>query len=256
MPPTVQVQNVWPPRALVTVTGLAGGENVKLYRTAAGVQTLVRGGSWTSAPIGAALALDAEVPFGIPITYSSVINGVSSSASPVTITLPGGRVAITDAINGLAAEVTILSWPEKVYDRPGTVFQLANGKAAVVSGPVTQFTGTAELFVEQTSSLTNLISVLSNATGGLVQVRQPGGYDGVDSYVVVRGFNVRRYSQDGSDQRRTVRLELTEVPPWADTLRALGYTYAQVAAYYGTTTYAAATDDFATYLAAAQGSYD
>jgi hypothetical protein len=249
---TADEQDVYPPRVLVSVTGLAGGEFVDVYRVVAGVRTQLRGG-FAIADDVAFLVLDAELPFGTPVHYIAVIDSTDEYATtPATYALPGGKVAITDAITGLAAEVVILAWPEKRHERDSSVFRLQDGRTAVVAGPPVQFTGTIELFVASDSARANLVNVLQAATAGTVQIRQPGGYADVDCYVSVLNHAVRRWSQDGSDERRIVALEVAEVSAWSSDLTARGYTYADLEAVYTGLTYADLAGDYATYLDLAQ----
>jgi hypothetical protein len=249
---TADEQDVYPPRVLVSVTGLVGSEFVDIYRVVAGERVQIRGG-FTIADDVAFLVLDAELPFGIPVSYVVVIDNVDEYATtPVTYALPGGKVAITDAITGLAAEVVILAWPEKRHERDSSVFRLQNGRTAVVAGPPVQFTGTIDLFVATDSSRANLINVLQSATAGTVQIRQAGGYADVDCYVSVLSHNVKRWSQDGSDERRIVTLDVAEVSAWSSELLARGYTYADLESVYTGLTYGDLAGDYATYLDLAQ----
>jgi len=103
---SVTVQNVWPPRNLISVTSIAVGDAVAIYREVAGNRVLVQGGSTTATDV-AVLRVDAEYPFGVPVKYVAVVNNLEYSTAAVTYSLPGGKVALTDAITGLAAEVVI-----------------------------------------------------------------------------------------------------------------------------------------------------
>jgi hypothetical protein len=237
---------------LVSVTGLAGGEFVEIFRVVGGERTAVRAGAAVVDDV-AFLVLDAELPYGIPVHYVAVVDSSTEYATtPVTYALPGGKVAITDAITGLAAEVVILAWPEKRHERDATVFRLGSGRTAVVSGPPVQFTGTIDVFTASDSSRANLVNVLQSATAGTVQIRQPGGYADVDCYVSVLSHTVKRWSQDGTDERRVISLEVAEVSGWSDELTARGYTYADLESVYTGLTYADLAGDYATYLDLAQ----
>lgn len=244
----------WPPRVLVTVTGVASGGTTDVFRRVGGVDTILRAGRRRDSP-ASFVVVDAEFPFGVPVTYyvETFLDGTATDG-PHTYELPGGKVALSDAITGLSAEVMIMSWPEIRRPRQSTVF-VAGGRNVAVQGPLGQWTGQAELFVETTSSLDNLTTLLEQATAGIVQIRQPGGYDGVDSYVAVTEMTVRRFSQDGSDQRRLVLLDMAQVDPWGTTLEARGYTYDDLAAAYSGQTYATLAADHATYLALQQAEF-
>jgi hypothetical protein len=405
---TVDEQDVYPPRVLVTVTGLTIGDFVTVYRVVAGERTAVRQGAAEAVDV-AFLVLDAELPFGTPVRYVAVVSsdtdvlgepgnanpyfetdasdwtatggaavrstaqaheGVASlqltpdgvtgtarvecgsvggaaagdpvggqawvrcasarnivaslkhytaaavldsttSAAPVavaantwtlievdgtapvagrtalsiemtgtppaghvlhvdeayvasigvehehwstaaTYTLPDGQVVVSDAIAGTAASCVITAWPRKRYDRLSSTFRTASGRTVVVAGPTPSWTGLIEFYVETDAARAALATVLSTATAGIVQIRQPGGYDGVDCYVAVTAFEEVRFSQNGSDPRRTYAVDAVQVERWAEDLEALGYTYADLVDVYDTLTYADLTGDYATYLDLAQ----
>lgn len=250
---SVTVQNVWPPRNLISVTSIAVGDVVTLYRSVAGDRTLVQGGTVTATDV-AVLRVDAELPFGIPVTYVAVVNNLEYSTAAVSYALPGGKVALSDAITGLAAEVVIWAWPEKQITRLATVFK-PGSRNVVVSGPLGQAESDVEVYVDATSSQQNLTDLLAGATQGIIQIRQPGGYDDVDCFVAVTAVTPRRYSQDGSDQKRITRLHLVEVDGWAPSLLASGYTYQNLADTYAGLTYAQVAADYTTYLKLAQGTF-
>lgn len=251
---TADEQDVWPPRVLLSLTGLAVGDGVAVYRQVGGQRTLVRAGQSDAVVDSSFLVIDAELPFGTPVTYVAVVNDEwEYTAGPSTYTLPGGRVAISDAISGTAAEVVISAWPEKTRSRQSSVFRVG-GRNVAVLGPLVGFEADIEIYTETTSARDNLYTVLENATEGVVQIRQPGtkAYDGVDSYVAVLDVTERRHSQDGSDPRRITAMRVVETEAWAPALEARGYTYADLDALYDGLTYADLAVDYATYLDLAQ----
>lgn len=245
-------QDTWPPRVLVAVTGLTVDDSIELLRVVDGRRIAIRGGSSSSVTDTSFLCLDAELPFGATVSYLAIVNGTDEySTASNTYALPGGKVAVSDAINGDAAEVVILAWDEKQSQRQASVFRVG-GRNVVVSGDLGMFEANIELFTETTTSHDSLIDVLRNATEGIIQIRQDGNYDGVDSYVAVLGMTVRRFSQDGTDQRRIFNLQVAEVEGWAPALEARGFTYADLEAAYTGLTYADLEGDYTTYLALAQ----
>lgn len=248
---TVDQQDVYPPRVLVSVTDLTLGDAVAIYRSVAGVRSLVQGASSVSVTDPSFLRIDAELPFGTPVSYVAVVNGVEYTSSPVTYTLPGGKVVISDAISALAAEVVIWAWPRKTRNWQATTYRPA-GRNVVVQGAVSEPESDIELYTDAYSSTENLIELLQNATQGIVQVRQPGGYEGVDGHYAVTGYGERRFSQDGSDEKRIHELHIVEVDGWAATFQALGFTYADLASVYSGLTYANVAADFPTYLKLSQ----
>lgn len=251
---TVATQAVYPPRALISVTELAIGDAVQLYRSVSGVRTAVRAGTSASVTDPSFLRVDAELPFGVPVTYVAVVNGLEYSSSATTYTLTGGKVALSDAVSGRSAEVVIFAWPERSYDRAASRFRVG-GRNVVVSGDLVGSGDEVSLYLEATSSVDNVMALLRAATQGVIQVRQSGGYDGVDTYWSVLSVAIRRWSQDGSDERRIVVLEVVEVESWAPTLRAATYTYADLETAYTGLTYADVQADYATYLLLAQASF-
>lgn len=252
---TATQQDSWPPRVLVSVTALNVGDAIELYRVVGGERTAVRAGEATGLTDTSFLRVDAELPFGTPVSYLAVVNGTDEyGTSAATYTLTGGKVAVTDAISGESAEVVIFSWADKTYTRPASIFKVG-GRNVVVAGDLGMFQGDIELHVETTSSRDNLMNLLTNATEGVVQIRQPGGYDGVDSYLAVLDVAERRFSQDGSDQRRNITLSVAEVEGWAPALEASGFTLQDIGDFYTGLTLQDLSDDYATLLAIAQGDF-
>jgi hypothetical protein len=217
-PVSAVAQDVWPPRVLVTVIGLIGysATNVTIYREVGGVRTLIRGGEGVD-PAGqdVVLRVDAELPFGVPVRYVAVITSATGSfevtSVPITVTIE--KVAVSDAISGAAAQVVIVAWPDKSHGRQSSTYQVG-GRTVVVSGQRSGFTGSIDLVIESDSARENFEALLDGATSGVLQIRQQGGYGGVDSYVAVRGDSETRWSQDGSDQRRRWTLDVVEVESW------------------------------------------
>ena len=250
----VEQDDAWPPRAAVSVTGLATGSTVSLYRSVSGTRTLVRGAREVTMANTALVRVDAELPFGVPVRYVAVINGVTEVTSDATTyTLTGGKVAVTDAITGLAAQVVVVSWPTKENRRVSSSF-VAGGRNVVVSGPRPGFEATIEILTETDSAREQFAALLAGATGNTLQIRQQGGYGGVDCYVSVVSDTERRYSGDGSDQRRFWELDVVETDPWPDTFEdRSAWTYDQLAVVYASLKYSDIAADYATYLALAQG---
>jgi hypothetical protein len=254
----VQELDLFPPRTQITVTGLTSGDDVVVYRSVAGQRTALRAGAGVNVTDPSFLVVDGELPFGVPVSYVAVVNDTAEySTTATTYSLPGGKAVISDAVTGLSSEVTILAWDEKAYDKGADVFKVG-GRNVVVSGQLGQFTATIELYFDTYSATANFLALMTNATQGAMQLRGPSPttYPGVDSYLAVLTARERRYSQDGSDGRRTWVLDVAETEAWASELEAVGFTYADVVAYYAPAgTYATAVAEFATYLAAEQADY-
>lgn len=218
----VSVQDTWPPRVVVTVTDLTYGDDVVIYREVDGERTAVRSGSVT-ANDPSVVVIDAELPFGVPITYIAVVEGSAIRVDTTTVDLPGGKVALSDPIAGDAAEVVITAWPDKSKARRSTVFAVG-GRNVVVAGERGGFASTLDVYTETETTRLSLDTLLENATSGIVQLRQPGGYYGVDAYLAVLSDTEKRWSQDGSDERRVWTLEVVEVDAWPAELEAAAYT--------------------------------
>lgn len=234
---TATLQDSWPPRVQIAVTGLSGGDQVEIYRQVSGALTAVRGGVLDDATDPAFIVVDAEFPFGVPVSWVVYVNGVAESVAGDTYALPGGKVALSDAITGQAAEVIIANAGDKVYTRTSARFRVA-GRNLVVAGPMGQAEGSYELLVETTSAADNVRQLVRNATQGILQIRQPGvsavtgdPYDGVDAYLAVDKATERRFSQDGSDPRRLVVIEWAETDGWAGSVVASGFTLQDIADY-------------------------
>lgn len=240
---------VYPPRVALSVSDLLGGESIEIYRVVGATRTLVRGGQVTNDAGTAYVTIDAELPFGTPMHWVAVVNGAEYISQTETLELTGGGVVLTDAISGLAATVAILAWPEKMYRRRVSVYQLANGDTKTISGRRANHAASRiELFTETDTARETLQTLLEEATSNVIQLRQPGGYSDVDCYISVTEFAVRRYSQDGTDQRRVFALDVAEVNSWQSGLEAAGYTYADLEALYEGLTYTDLEGDYTTYL--------
>jgi hypothetical protein len=252
---TAVAQDVWPPRVLLTASGLDPADSIDVFRLVGGVRTPVRGGFATTAGATAFTLVDAELPFGIPVSYVLQVNNVdAASTSPVTYVLTGGNVALTDAISAQAAEVVIVSWPGRERDSQSAVFAV-DGRNLVVSAGLGQYLSTVQLFVATTSASDALLALLKATTSGIVQVRQAGGYDGVDGYWSVLAASDERFSQDGTDERRLWTLNVAECDGWSVFLQARGWTLQDIANAYTGLTLQDYADDYATLLLAAQGDY-
>lgn len=249
---TPTVQDTWPPRVALGVTGLTATNVVTVYRVVGGVRTALRGA--TSVQVsGTTLAVtDAELPFAVPVSWVVRVNGSdAASTSTATYDLDGGKVALTDGITGLAAEVIIGAWPSKRRQRRASSFALTDVAGAaytvVVAGPVGLFTSQLEVVTETDTGADALVTLLEQCTGGVVQLRsatQPRN----NCYFAVLGWDEVRWSQDGTDPKRRWALDIAETRGWASSLEAASWTYDDLAAAYSGGDYDALAGDFATYL--------
>lgn len=253
---TATQQGTWPPRVLVTLSGIAAGDVVAVYRVVDNQRTAVRAGAATATD-SAFLVVDAEIPFGVPVHYEADVNGqVTYTTSDVTYTLPGGKNALTDAVSGLAAEVMIQDWPSVRRERRASVFKTRDGRNVVVSGALGQYTSSLVLYTDTVTAADNLIALLEDATEGVVQIRQGSGATDIDGYFSVLTVERERFDPTtGEDVRRLWNLDVAETEAWASALAAQGYTYGDMQTSYTGLTYAQLSADYATYLALRQGEF-
>jgi hypothetical protein len=227
---TLTLQAVYPNRVLVAATGLTVDDLVTVSRVPAGStqRTAVRGMNQVTMTTTTLVKADAEAPFGVPLTYYLTINGTDTDNATITLSLD--KVALSDAINGNAAEVVILAWPEKRRDRASTVYPVG-GRNIVVVGQQGGFSGSIDLFVETDAAKNNVLSTIQNATSGTLQLRADNATtsDGVDCYISILSASENRYSQDGSDERRILSLDVAESTPWGPALESPTFTLADIA---------------------------
>jgi hypothetical protein len=253
----VTTQVVYPSRVLVSLTGLvAGYDTVALYRSVDSVETLLRAGTANPTADTSFLTVDAELPFGVPVTYVAYVNGSARYATgATTYTLAGGKVALTDAVTGLAVETVIFAWDEIDRDRSASVFRVG-GRNVVVMSDLGQYEADITFFFDTDDGNAQMTELLENATEGTVQIRQPGGYVDVDSYAAITTAKITRFSQDGSDPRRTWTVHAVQVDGWAPSLAATGWTLQDIYDHYGATaTLQDLSNDYATLLAVAQADW-
>lgn len=241
--------DLFPPRNAVAVTGLTPGDDVVVYRVVDGVRTALRGGTATTVTDTGLVVIDGELPFGENVSYVAVVNSSAEYATAVDVyDLPGGKPILSDAVTGESSQFVIVSWPEKQYDRQASVFAVG-GRNVVVSGDLGMFGGRIEIFFDAWSSSEALLSLLNTATEGVLQLRRPTAeYEGVDCYLAVLSAGEQRFSQDGTDERRTWVLDVAETESWSDGFEARAFTYADVTTFYTGLTYADLLGDFGTYL--------
>lgn len=210
---------------------------IAVGRTVAGVRTWVRGAGQQTATDISFLAWDAELPFGVAITWCAEVNYVEVAWSgPTTYTLPGGNAALSDAITAQSAEVQIADMGERTHDRASSVFRVG-GRTVVVSGDRGQYKTQISLLTETDAERDTLAALLSSATDGILQLRQSGTFSGIDGYLAALSDTEARVSQDGTDQRRMWTLQVAEVEGWAPELPTLGFTFADFDTAYGGLTF-------------------
>lgn len=258
--PTISVDTIdtYPPRNVVSVTGIIPGDFVTVERRVGNDYTTLRGADQAQSPDYSFLVTDSEFPFGVPVSYRATVEslyvGASLATDSDTYELTGGKVALSDAITGNAAEVVITAWPTRTRTRQASTF-IVNGRNVVVAGPLGQGTSEVEVYTETDTARDNLLELLETATAGVIQIRQAGPYSGVDCYVAVLAVDENRWSQDGTDQRRTWTLSVTEVEPWSDAYETRGTTLQDIGDAYFGLTLADLGGDYGSLLDLAQGDF-
>lgn len=251
----VTTQDSYPPRNLISVTGLTLTDAIQIYRVVGGERTAVRGASSDSVTDPSFIRVDAEFPFGVPVTYVAVVNSSTEySAGPVTYSLDGGKPVFTDAITGNAAEVWIKAWDQKSWSRKASVFKVGNRNVVVSSGSLGMYEAAIELYVLAGSSAANFFETITDPTEGIVQIRNASGR--INDYVAVLSCNEIRFEQNEADEQRLFVINVAQVEPWASVLEARAFTLQDIADYYGVSgTLADIDSDFTTLLTIALGDF-
>jgi hypothetical protein len=244
-------QSVFPPRNLVSVTGLEGDDitSVSVYRQYGTDQTPVRAASGidtTGADV--LLRVDAEQPLGVPVNYGATLTDVNGNSwtvfsGPITSTVDGD--VISDAIRGTGARVFIENWDDKKRTRDATVFNVG-GRLVTVGKPRSGAQATVTVSTDTDDDGDALQDVLNSATEGVILIRKQVTLAGVDGHLAILSDDEHR---TWSIPYRVWDLETAESEPWPDTLEAAGFTLQDVADNYSTLADLAA--DFATLLAIA-----
>jgi hypothetical protein len=253
------VTSVYPPRATVSITGLTLGQRVRLYRNFNGKMTPIRGGYRESAGSTSMVVADAEIPMGVNVSWTVRINEQSPAffdvnSSIYSFTLPGGKVAISDAITGQSAEVTVVAWDRIEFQPESTLFRVG-GKNRVVSGGTGngQFTADVKLVVLSRSSEITLRNLIGSATSSIMQLRRSISNGQLDEcYFSVLSYSVERFSDDITDERRFFVLSIAETDSWPYKFVAKGFTLQDLADLYTGQTLADLDADFSTLLSIAQ----
>lgn len=240
---TALVQNFDPPRVLVVVTGMETWDiqSITIYREVDGIRYPLRGAEIVNVDgEDAFVRTDAEVPFGVPMTYVAVFATATATfeirsntvTAAATIT-PEQDTIISDAITGLAVKVSIKSWPEKEFPRETSVFNAGN-RTIVVSGDRLSARSTMVINSFTDEQRKALETMLETATSGIVQIRQTSGLDDIDAYLALQGDVRSRPSRLAYHQHREWSLSVVEASPWPSAMEAVGYTLQDLSEYKST----------------------
>lgn len=229
-------QTASPPRNLVAATGMLADDIVSatLYRQYGNARTPVRAASDVDVTgQNALLRVDAEQPFGVPISYAAEltdINGLVWTVTSGTITSTVTSDVVSDAVQGTGAAVTIVSWPNKKRDRDATTFNVG-GRIVVVGKPRSSASATVTVRTDTQADGDDMQAVLDAATEGVIQIRARTTLPGVDNHLAIVSDDEDR---DWYSPRRRWAMDVYETEPWPDVLEAAGFTLADVAANFST----------------------
>lgn len=243
---TATAQAVFPPRVLVSVTGMLADDIVTatVYRVVSGDRTVLRGADAVDATGDNALVrTDGEQPFGISVTYIAELTDDQGTraeiqSSSVTSTVAAEYV-LSDAITAVGVKVVAEAWPEKRRTRDASVFNVG-GRMLAVTRPRSGATSTIVVRTDTLADGNALQALLDGATSGVLLIRQDGTVDGVDAYLAVLDDGENR---EWWNPRRRWPLDVIEVEPWPDNLEARGFTLQDIATYYGDGTLQEIADD-------------
>jgi hypothetical protein len=229
-------QSVFPPRNLVSATGLTGDDivTVTLYRQVGTNLTPVRAASGIDVTgQNVLLRVDGEQPLGISINYAAVLTDVTGTqwtiySTPITSTV--GTDVISDAVRGVGAAVKIeapLGWKR---DRDATQFNVG-GRIIVQGKRRSARSGTITVRTETDEDGDTLNSVLDSATEGVILIRKQTSLTRLDgTYALLDD------SEDPNwyDEFRWFQLNVVKVDDWPDVMEAAGFSLADIAANFTT----------------------
>jgi hypothetical protein len=227
----VTAQSVFPPRNLVSATGLTGDDivTVSLLRQAGSDLDPVRAATEIDVTGQASLLrVDAEQPFGISLTYSAVltdVNGAQWTITSASITSTVTSDVISDAIRGVGAAVKIESPLEWKRDRDATQFNV-NGRIIVVGKPRSSRSGTLTVRTETDDDGDAMNELLDNATEGVVLVRKQTSLPRLDgTYALLDDTE----SPNWYDEYRWFALNAVRADDWPDVMEAAGFDLQDIA---------------------------
>jgi hypothetical protein len=232
---TVDQQGTTPPRFLISGTGLAAEdiETVTLQRIALGTTENVRGAIDVALDgDDAFVRTDSEFPFGTPVFYQLVLVDVQGDTwylvSDPAVTTNITDMMLSDALSGLGIEVSLISWVQKEYGRDSAIFNV-NGRIVVVARPRSSPTSTLIVVTSTNEERLLLNALLSNATNGVLQIRQQHVADSTcaemdtefDAYVAITNDTFIRNGRKHYPGRRVI-LSCIEVEAWSEIFEARG----------------------------------
>jgi uncharacterized protein YqgC (DUF456 family) len=228
---TATAQTVFPPRNLVSVTGLTAENiaSVTLYRQVGTTRTAVRAATAVSVTgSNVLLRIDGEQPFGVAVSYVAVltdVNGAQWEVSSNSLTSTVTSDVVSDAITGIGAAVRLQSTSPRKRDRDSSKFNV-NGRIVTVSKPRSSASLTIGLQTDSDSATDDLNAVLDSATEGVVLIRHRTTLARIDGHYAA--------SADEEDplyynQVTKWSMEATATDAWPDSLEAAGFTLQDIA---------------------------
>jgi PIN domain nuclease of toxin-antitoxin system len=224
-------QSVFPPRNLVSATGLTGDDivTISLLRQAGSLLVPVRAASSIDVTGQASfLRVDAEQPFGISVNYAAVLTDVNGTqwtvfSGPITSTVASD--VVSDAIRGVGAAVKIESPLEWKRDRDSSQFNI-NGRIVVVGKPRSSRSGTLTVRTETDDDGDAMNELLDQATEGTILVRKQVSLSRLDgTYSLIDDTE----SPNWYDEFRWFALNVVKSDDWPDVMEAAGFTLQDIA---------------------------
>lgn len=224
-------QSVFPPRNLISTTGLLGDDivSVSLFRQVAGALTPVRAATGVDVTgSDVLLRIDAEQPFGVAHEYLAVltdVNGLQWSIYSSTLTSTVDSDVISDAIRGIGAAVRVESPLEWQRTRDATKFNVG-GRIVVVGKRRSAPSTTMTVRTETEAAGDDLNEVLDDLTEGVLLFRKQTSLPRLDGYFALTDDSE---APNWYDAFRWFQLEVQSTEAWADVLEAAGFTLQDIA---------------------------
>lgn len=228
---TATAQNVFPPRNLVSVTGLLAENiaSVTLYRQVGTARTAVRAATAVDVTgTDVLLRIDGEQPFGVAVSYVAVLtdaNGIQWEISSSALTSTVTSDVISDAITGIGAAVRLQAASPRRRDRDATRFNVG-GRRVMVSKPRSTPSLSLVLKTETDAAADDLDAVLDSATEGVVLIRHRTPLARLDGHYAIPSDED---TPTWYDEQVVWSLEADAAEPWPDVLEAAGFTLQDIA---------------------------
>jgi hypothetical protein len=228
---TATPQSVFPPRNLIAVAEMLAGDVVTatIFREVGTDLTPLRGAASIDVTgQDVLIRVDAEQPFGVPVTYAArLVDSLGEESlvysGPITSTVDAD--VISDAIRGIGAAVKLESPLEKRRDRDATSFNVG-GRMVVVARRRSAASSTVTVRTESDEDGDALDQILDDATEGVVLIRKQSSLPRLDGHFAVPSDTE---SPTWYNEVRWWTLEAVRVEAWADVLEAAGFTLQDLA---------------------------